>query len=46
LLDVLQQDKRYQDGEAKEVMLGLFELLGDDDPLTQSYRREMATILF
>jgi len=27
-------------------MLGVFELLGDEDPLTGAYRREMASILF
>jgi putative thioredoxin len=46
LLEVLRQDKRYRQGETKDVMLALFEILGDDDPLTQDYRREMATILF
>ena len=46
LLDVLRQDKRFRKGEPKDVMLALFELLGDGDPLTQSYRRELATVLF
>lgn len=46
LLDVLRQDKRYHDGEAKAVMLAIFELLGDSDDLTQSYRRELARVLF
>jgi len=46
LLDVLRQDKRYRKGEPKDVMLALFELLGDDDPLTQTYRRELAIVLF
>lgn len=46
LLDVLRQDKRYRQGEAKDVMLALFEILGDDDPMTQAYRRELATVLF
>jgi thioredoxin-like negative regulator of GroEL len=27
-------------------MLGIFELLGNDDPLTNAYRREMASVLF
>ena len=26
--------------------LGVFELLGDEDPLTGAYRREMASVLF
>ncbi|WP_420632090.1 thioredoxin [Candidatus Leptofilum sp.] len=44
LLDVLRQDKRY--GEARQVMLAMFALLGDDDDLTQAYRTELATVLF
>ncbi len=46
LLDVLRQDKKYDDGQAKAVMLGMFELLGDVDPLTQTYRQELASTLF
>ena len=44
LLDVLRQDKQY--GAARQVMLSIFALLGDDDDLTQSYRTELATVLF
>ncbi|MFZ1399634.1 MAG: thioredoxin [Candidatus Promineifilaceae bacterium] len=44
LLDVLRQNKRY--GQARQVMLALFALLGDDDDLTQTYRTELATVLF
>ncbi len=46
LLDILRQDKRYRKGEPKEVLLGLFDLLGDNDPLTQTYRSELAMVLF
>ncbi len=46
LLEVLRQDKRYRNNEAKEVMLSLFELLGNDDALTQTYRNELASVLF
>ena len=46
LLDVLRIDKRYKKGKAKEVILAVFELLGNDDPVTQSYRNELAIILF
>lgn len=46
LMDVLRQDKRYRNGEVKRVLLGIFELLGDEDPLTQSYRRELASVLY
>ena len=46
LLDVLRYNKNYRDGQAKAAMLGVFELLGDADPLTNAYRREMASVLF
>jgi len=46
LLEVLRYSKEYRDGQAKLVLLGIFELLGDEDPLTNIYRREMASILF
>jgi putative thioredoxin len=46
LLDVLRHNKNYRDGQAKAVVLGIFELLGDEDPLTQVYRRELGSILF
>jgi putative thioredoxin len=46
LIDVLRQDKRYHKGEVKDVMLGIFELLGEGDPVTQEYRRELASVLF
>jgi len=46
LLDILRQDKRYRDGEVRQVILGLFELLGEKNPLTSQYRQEMASILF
>ncbi len=46
LLDVLRQDKRYRKGEAREVMLAIFELLGDGDDLTQTYRNELAMVLY
>jgi putative thioredoxin len=46
LLDILRQDKRYHDGEARKVMLGLFEVLGSDHLLTKQYRQELALVLF
>ncbi len=46
LLDVLRSNKNYRDGQAKAVMIGVFELLGNEDPLTNAYRREMASVLF
>ena len=45
-LDILRQDKKYRSGEPKDVMLGIFTILGDDDSLTRSYREELASVLF
>jgi putative thioredoxin len=46
LLDILRADKNYRKGEPKEILLALFELLGDDDPMTREYRDELASIIF
>ena len=46
LLDVLRSDKDYRGGQARLALLSLFALLGDEDPLTRSYRDELASILF
>jgi putative thioredoxin len=46
MIDILRQDKHYCDGEVRKVMLGLFEVLGDNHPLTQQYRHELAMVLF
>ena len=46
LLDVQRQDKRFRKGEARQAMLGVFDLLGDDDPTTREYRNELASVLF
>lgn len=46
LLDILRIDKRYKKGAAKNIVLAVFELLGNDDEITQTYRKELATVLF
>lgn len=46
MLDILRQDKHYRSGEVRRVVLALFETLGDDNPLTPAYRRELSSILF
>lgn len=46
LIDVLRQDKRYRKAEPRHVMLAIFELLGDSNTLTQTYRNELASVLF
>jgi putative thioredoxin len=46
MLDILRQDKHYRSNEVRQVVLGLLEALGDDNPLTPDYRRELSGILF
>jgi putative thioredoxin len=46
ILDILRLDKHYHDDEVRKILLGLFEILGDNHTLTQQYRRELAFILF
>ncbi len=43
LLAVTRQTNPNQ-SQAREVMAGLFELLGESDPLTQAYRQQMAMV--
>jgi putative thioredoxin len=46
VLEVLRQDKRYRKGEPRQVMVAVFELLGEDDPATRQYRGELAGVLY
>jgi len=46
ILAVLRRDKRFRQGEPRTVMLGIFELLGDQDPVTREYRNKLASVLF
>jgi putative thioredoxin len=46
ILGVLREDKHYREGLPKDVMLGIFSLLGDEDRLTRQYRDELASVLF
>ncbi len=46
VLDVLREDKRFRNGEARLVMLGLLEIMGEANPLTRQYRQELASVLF
>ncbi|KAA3646114.1 MAG: thioredoxin [Chloroflexi bacterium] len=46
LLDILREDKTYRDGQARHMILGLFELLDDEAEETRNYRNELASLLF
>ncbi|MEX0787278.1 MAG: tetratricopeptide repeat protein [Anaerolineales bacterium] len=46
LLGILRQDRNYRKGLPRQILLGLFSLLGDEDPRTRTYREELASVLF
>ena len=46
LLDILRQDKRYRGKTAQNVILGILEIMGEEDPDTRAYRAELASVLF
>lgn len=46
ILDILRQDKRFRKDRAKNVLLGLLELLDPQGEQTRKYRSELAAILF
>lgn len=46
LLDVLREDKAQRKGAPRKVLIGLLEVLGDDNPQTRQYRNELAQLLF
>ncbi len=46
LLDILREEKHYRDGAARKTMIALLELLGNESPVTRSYRAELASVLF
>jgi putative thioredoxin len=46
ILDVLRTDKDFRQGEAKAVILALFEILGPKNPMTRQYQTELASVLF
>jgi len=45
LLEVMQKDASFNDGAARKALLGIFDLLGSDNPLVKTYRRRMMTLL-
>jgi putative thioredoxin len=46
LLEVIRRDKRFRQDAPRKALLALFEILGDNDPLTRAYRARLATVLF
>jgi len=44
-LEILRRDRKFRNGSARQAMLHIFELLGDQ-PLVRQYRNKLATVLF
>lgn len=46
IIGILRRNKQYQNGKAHQIALAIIELLGEGNPLTSQYRRELASALF
>lgn len=46
LLQILKKDKNYNDGEARKMMLDIFNSLGHKDPLVVQYQRQLFSLLY
>jgi putative thioredoxin len=45
-IEVIREDRAYDDEGARKACIAIFKLLGDEHPLTGSYRREFSSALF
>lgn len=46
LLAVAERDASFRDAAARKAMLDIFAVLGSDDPRVETYRKELARVLF
>jgi putative thioredoxin len=46
LLDILRQDKRFREEQARMVILSLLEILGPNDLQSRAYRTELMSVLY
>lgn len=45
-LEIVRRDRQYNDDGARKAMLALFNIIGEDQPLTKTYRQKLANALF
>jgi putative thioredoxin len=45
-LEIIRQNKNYREKLARDIILSILELMGDEDPQTREYRSELASALF
>jgi putative thioredoxin len=45
-IGIIREDRAYDDEGARKACIAIFKLLGDEHPLTGSYRREFSSALF
>ncbi len=46
LMDIIRRKRGYKNGLARQLILAILMVMGDDDPETRAYRAELASILF
>lgn len=45
-LEIVGKDRKYRNDGARKAMLSVFDLLGDDNPLTKDYRKRLTMTLY
>jgi putative thioredoxin len=46
LLELVSRDRKYRNDGARKAMVMVFELMGDENPLTSKYRRKLTSTLY